>query len=160
MSRLVDLAIFVSSIAALVVKPPFGYLLALAISSPLLRRLKWLDRRRAYLYLALLAYAIAFAVDLAVGPRRQQVDIITADVLAPVVEEIVFRGIAFKILPTWGAIVISTVAFALLHPYPPLALLYAVALTLAYMGGGLAASTALHAVNNAIWTAIYLAPTR
>ncbi|MEZ0248733.1 MAG: CPBP family intramembrane glutamic endopeptidase [Thermoproteus sp.] len=155
-----DLAIFVSSIAALAVKPPFGYLLALAISSPLLRELKWLDRRQTCLYLALLAYAVAFAVDLATGPKRQQVDIITADVLAPVVEEVVFRGLAFKVLPTWGAILISTAAFALLHPYPLLALLYAVALTLAYIGGGLAASMALHAANNAIWTVIYLAPTR
>ncbi|MFP3168325.1 MAG: CPBP family intramembrane glutamic endopeptidase [Thermoproteus sp.] len=153
----VDLLVLVASLAALAVKPAsLGYLLALAISSISFARLNWLGGNSAYLPPAVAVYLAAFVADLLTGVKSPPADILTADVLAPIVEEVVFRGLAFRVLPRWGALLVSTAVFALLHPYPLLALAYAVALTLAYMGGGLAASIALHAANNAIWTAIYL----
>jgi len=161
----VDLLVLVASLAALAVKPAsLGYLLALAISSISFARLNWLGGNSAYLPPAVAVYLAAFVADLLTGPKSSPADmpksppadILTADVLAPIVEEVVFRGLAFRVLPRWGALLVSTAVFALLHPYPLLALAYAVALTLAYMGGGLAASIALHAANNAIWTVIYL----
>jgi membrane protease YdiL (CAAX protease family) len=153
----VDLLVLAASLAALAVRPAtLGYLLALAISAISFKRLNWLGGKRAYLLPAIAVYLAAFTADLLTGPKSPPANIIVADVLAPIVEEVVFRGLTFRVLPLWGAIPVSTVVFALLHPYPLLALAYAIALTLAYMGGGLAASIALHAINNILWTAIYL----
>ncbi len=156
-SRWMDLAVFLASLLALALRPAlWGYLLALAISTLSFKRLIWIRANIVYISMALLIYAVAFAVDLLTGPKGLPADLLVADVLAPVVEEVVFRGLAFKVLPRWGAFFISTAVFAVLHPYPLLAFVYALALTFAYLGGGLAASIALHAANNIIWTAIYL----
>lgn len=156
-ARWVDLAVLLASLAALTLRPAlWGYLLALAISTISFKRLVWLRLDVPYIAAALAAYSVAFAADLMSGPKGLPTNLIVADVLAPVVEEVVFRGLAFKALPRWGALIVSTAGFAALHPYPLLALAYAVALTLAYLGGGLTASISLHVFNNAVWTAIYL----
>lgn len=155
--RWADLAVFLASLAALALWPAlWGYLLALAISSISFKKLVWLRLDVVYIAAALAVYSIAFVADLASGPKGLPANPFVADVLAPIVEEVVFRGLAFRALPRWGAFIISTAVFAALHPHPLLALAYALALTLAYLGGGLAASISLHAFNNAVWTAIYL----
>ncbi|CCC81569.1 CPBP family intramembrane glutamic endopeptidase [Thermoproteus tenax] len=134
-----------------------GYSIALALTSITFRNLKWVDRGIGYLLSALAIYALAFAIDFYVGPKEYlHIDIPVVDVLAPVVEEVIFRGLPFLVLPRWAALIFSTAVFALLHPFPLLAFLYAIALTLAYLGGGLASSIVLHTANNVIWTLIYL----
>ncbi|MBP1448611.1 MAG: CPBP family intramembrane metalloprotease, partial [Thermoproteus sp.] len=62
----------------------------------------------------------------------------------------------FEVFPVRIAAPLSALSFAVLHPHPLVALMYAVALTLAYLGGGLAAPIAMHAANNLTWALIYL----
>ncbi|MGE4618933.1 MAG: CPBP family intramembrane glutamic endopeptidase [Planctomycetota bacterium] len=81
-----------------------------------------------------------------------------AVVMAPITEEILFRGILFRWLQNhWGfllAIVISSIAFATIHfslaSWGPLAALGALCSWLYYRSGQLLASVAVHVTFNAI----------
>lgn len=157
MTKSSELASLIAALLALaLLHGVLGYLAALAIAAPALRRLRWLDFKPPYLAAALAAYAAAFAVDYLTAPPQRSVDVITALALAPIVEEVIFRGLVFEVFPARIAAPLSALSFAVLHPHPLVALMYAVALTLAYLGGGLAASIAMHAANNLTWALIYL----
>jgi uncharacterized protein len=91
--------------------------------------------------------------------------ILTAVVIAPISEELVFRGYIFGVLRRyagrWWAMVISASVFAAIHAHiPSLAGLFvlAVALTLVYEGAGsLWASILMHALFNGITVILTLA---
>jgi membrane protease YdiL (CAAX protease family) len=91
--------------------------------------------------------------------------ILTAVVIAPISEELVFRGYVFGVLRRyagrWWAMVISACVFAAIHAHiPSLAGLFvlAIALTLVYEGAGsLWAPVVMHALFNGITVIITLA---
>jgi membrane protease YdiL (CAAX protease family) len=91
--------------------------------------------------------------------------ILTAVVIAPISEELIFRGYIFGVLRRyagrWWALVISASVFAAIHAHiPSLAGLFvlAVALTLVYEGtGSLWASILMHALFNSITVILTLA---
>lgn len=150
-------ALLALSMAALALPQPYGHLAALAPLPLAARRLSWIAFKPGLLSAAAVAYCAAFAVDMAMGlPPPASVDPLQAMLLAPLAEEYVFRALPFACLPAPAAWAFATIAFGLLHPAnPPLAALYGLALALAYRGGGLATSVALHAANNALWLAMY-----
>ena len=91
--------------------------------------------------------------------------ILTAVVIAPISEELIFRGYVFGVLRRyagrWWALVISACVFAAIHAHiPSLAGLFvlAVALTLVYEGpGSLWATILMHALFNSITVILTLA---
>jgi CAAX protease family protein len=91
--------------------------------------------------------------------------ILTAVVIAPISEELIFRGYVFGVLRRyagrWWALVISACVFAAIHAHiPSLAGLFvlAVALTLVYEGtGSLWAPILMHALFNSITVILTLA---
>jgi membrane protease YdiL (CAAX protease family) len=91
--------------------------------------------------------------------------VLTAIVIAPISEELIFRGYIFGVLRRyagrWWALVISASVFAAIHAHiPSLAGLFvlAVALTLVYEGtGSLWASILMHALFNSITVILTLA---
>lgn len=85
-------------------------------------------------------------------------------VVAPIIEEILFRGIllsAFEeVLGLWPSVLISTVGFVVAHSdpaaYPQLAFIGAVFAIVVVSANSLWAGVLLHAVNNAIVTLVIL----
>ncbi|MEM1924614.1 MAG: type II CAAX endopeptidase family protein [Pyrobaculum sp.] len=78
-----------------------------------------------------------------------------AVVLAPVVEEAIFRAILYNELEKRGGVLVgyvgNSMAFAIIHGLPafiPIYLLYGLALTYVYKRAGLGASILLHSLNN------------
>ncbi|MFB6489922.1 MAG: lysostaphin resistance A-like protein [Thermoproteus sp. AZ2] len=156
MRRELGAAALAASLAAFLIPNELAaHLVALALSAPFLPRLKWIERRPLYLLAGLAVYAAAFALDYFTVPPERVSDLALALAIAPVVEEVVFRGLFFDVLPAWLAAPLSAIAFAALHPYPLVALAYAIALTLVYWGSGLTGSIALHAANNLAWALLY-----
>ncbi|MEZ0320020.1 MAG: CPBP family intramembrane glutamic endopeptidase [Pyrobaculum sp.] len=148
----VELALLVAMLAA---PRPYGYLVALAM--PLFRKqIRWASTNRRYILAGLAAYVTTFLADyIYVGPPHSVPPWWEAVVLAPIAEEFLFRALPFSLLPAPAAWLISVPLFGALHPANPvIASLYGFSLTLAYRGGGYAASVALHSFNNALWIAL------
>jgi len=136
---------------------PLGYLAVFAAVVLYYKKITWAAFSPSHLAAALLLYTTTFLIDYAtVGIPTQRPPWLAAVVFAPLAEELVFRALAFALLPTPLSWVFSVVIFGVLHlDNPLLAALYGAALSLAYRGGGYLASSALHAFNNALW--LYLA---
>ena len=94
---------------------------------------------------------------------------ITAGVLAPIFEELLFRGLLLRSLlrrmPAWAAVVVSSVAFGVVHFLDPATIpivpaligLGIVSAVLAIRSGGLLRSIALHMGFNLVTVVIAIA---
>lgn len=79
-----------------------------------------------------------------------------ACVLGPISEELMFRGLLFtglrKLMPTWGALIISSAVFSAMHctllGFPLLFLMGAIMCYTYWKTGSLTNSIAIHMVNN------------
>ncbi|MFZ8807320.1 MAG: CPBP family intramembrane glutamic endopeptidase [Pyrobaculum sp.] len=151
------LAILLLAVVVLALAPrPLGYLAVLALVPLLRRRVVWARFAPSYLAASSATYLAAFVLDYVfVGVPGHLPPWWEAVVLAPLAEELVFRALAFALLPPPPAWLFAVVLFGLLHPANPLvASLYGASLALMYRGGGYVASVVLHAVNNAVWLAL------
>jgi membrane protease YdiL (CAAX protease family) len=97
-------------------------------------------------------------------PRLLAGMVVVAVVIAPITEELVFRGFLFNALhryfPVWIAIVLSSLMFGLLHgltAWFPLGCAGAVLALVYYRSGSLTAAMLTHALFNATSTALLLA---
>jgi membrane protease YdiL (CAAX protease family) len=135
---------------------PLGHLALLAALPLFRRRVVWTRFEPSFIASAAVAYLGAFLLDFFfVGIPRERPPWWQVVVLAPLAEELVFRALAFAFLPPLLAWIFAVVIFGVLHPANPLvASLYGASLAFMYRGGGYAASTALHAFNNALWLAL------
>ena len=97
------------------------------------------------------------------GPGRERLSMaLLASIVAPLAEEVAFRGYALSALRTWArpwpSIAASAVLFAVMHLDPvrfPAVLLLGVAFGwLAWRSGSLWPAVAAHAVNNALGSAV------
>jgi len=82
-----------------------------------------------------------------------------ASVMAPIVEEIIFRGLilgaCLRVMPPVAAILLNGLAFAAIHPQglagiPPLMALGVMLAMLTYQTGSLVPAMVMHAVNNTV----------
>jgi len=92
-------------------------------------------------------------------PQWRLYFIITAVVLAPVVEEVLFRALLYTELEKRAGPLVgyvgNSLAFALVHGLPallPLYFLYGIILTYAFRKSGVVAAIALHGLNNFLAT--------
>jgi hypothetical protein len=151
------LAVLLLAVVVLALAPrPLGYLAVLALVPLLRRRVVWARFAPPYLAASSATYLAAFLLDYVfVGVPGHLPPWWEAVVLAPLAEELVFRALAFALLPPPPAWLFAVVLFGLLHPANPLvASLYGASLAFMYRGGGYVASVVLHAVNNAVWLAL------
>ncbi len=151
------LVILLLAVAVLALAPrPLGYLAVLAFAPAFRRRVIWVRLAPPYLALSAVAYFVAFLLDYVfVGVPQYVPPWWEVAVLAPLAEELVFRALAFALLPPPPAWLFAVVLFGLLHPANPfIASLYGVSLAFMYRGGGYVAAVVLHAVNNAVWLAL------
>ncbi len=145
------------AVAVLALTPrPLGYLAVLALVPAFRRRVVWVRLAPPYLALSAATYFAAFLLDYVfVGVPQYVPHWWEVAVLAPLAEELVFRALAFVLLPPPLAWLFAVVLFGLLHPANPfIASLYGVSLAFMYRGGGYVAAVVLHAVNNAVWLAL------
>jgi len=145
------------AVAVLALAPrPLGYLAVLALAPAFRRRVVWARLAPPYLALSAAMYLVAFLLDYVfVGVPQSLPPWWETAVLAPLAEELIFRALAFALLPSPLAWFFAVVLFGLLHPTNPfIASLYGVSLAFMYRGGGYLAAVALHAVNNAVWLAL------
>ncbi|MFN3804183.1 MAG: type II CAAX prenyl endopeptidase Rce1 family protein [Pyrobaculum sp.] len=135
--------------------PPFGHLAAIFTIFFFRNHITWVRLNPKPLLAAFLTYAAAFALDyMTAGPPAYVPAWWEAVIVAPLAEEFVFRALAFSLLPRPLSWLFAVAIFGALHNMPHLAALYGLALSLAYRGGGLVASVALHSINNALWLAL------
>ncbi|MFN7106256.1 MAG: type II CAAX prenyl endopeptidase Rce1 family protein [Pyrobaculum sp.] len=141
--------------ALMAASPLFGRLAAVFTIFLFRKQVTWVRLDPKFLLAAFLTYAATFAIDyLTVGPPTHVPTWWDAVILTPLAEEFVFRALAFSLLPPPLSWLFAVVVFGALHNLPHLATLYGLALSLAYRGGGLVASVALHSINNALWLAL------
>ncbi len=97
----------------------------------------------------LLFLALSFVLSFIFIPDNSKVNILSA-VLAPIFEEIFFRKILTRNLPTPSAPLLSSLVFALFHPLKVFAATFLLGLSLffIYKKCGLKTSITAHAVNN------------
>ncbi len=127
--------------------------LALVRGSDVLRREWRLGTPTIVVYLA------TTYMDMSMGLSTCPPDInpVNAIVLAPIGEEAAFRGVVQGYLREYsriGALAVTSIVFGLLHQDFVLALVYGLILGLAFEAFGLVGSIAVHAANNALWTAL------
>ncbi|MEM7339375.1 MAG: CPBP family intramembrane glutamic endopeptidase [Actinomycetota bacterium] len=91
------------------------------------------------------------------GPLDVALLTLSAAIMAPLVEELFFRGLFLRslgaVMPAWGAVVVSSVVFALVHVTPAvlpgLFLFGVVAALLVYRTGRLGSAWVMHVAFNA-----------
>ncbi|MCI4447330.1 MAG: CPBP family intramembrane metalloprotease [Pyrobaculum sp.] len=155
---------------------PSSMVAAYLVLLPLVRYAKdYLYLRLRYFGAALLAFGAVWALEAALEPLlrdyRSSLDFliqamstcpqwrsylfVTAVILAPVVEEVLFRVLLYTELEKRAGPLVgyvgNSLAFALLHGLPtllPLYFIYGVILTYAFRRGGIISAIVLHGVNN------------
>lgn len=95
------------------------------------------------------------------SPASRAVYFITLVVIAPVIEEMLYRGQVFSILRSNYGITVgvlgSTLLFAIMHGLAPVAFVQGLLLVFVYeYSGSLWGSISLHAANNAIWYMVFV----
>jgi len=115
------LAVLLLAVVVLALAPrPLGYLAVLALVPLLRRRVVWARFAPPYLAASSATYLAAFLLDYVfVGVPGHLPPWWEAVVLAPLAEELVFRALAFALLPPTPAWLFAVVIFGLLHPANP-----------------------------------------
>lgn len=136
--------------------PTIGYIAVISAMFLLKRHVVWFELKPKLLTAGVSTYVAVFVLDyVAVGPPLYVPIWWEAIILAPIVEEFVFRALAFSLMPHPLSWIFATLIFGVLHQSNPvLATLYGVALSLTYRGGGYFSSVVIHSVNNAFWLII------